>query len=200
MTRRALALVPVVLFAFALPGQAAPAGPQIVDAKGDSVGAQASMDIVSGQFSTTGVGKGKAYRPTKFIVTMTLAAPPSGGPGVTYEMGATTSDCGEVDFTYEPGTPYSAVAGVNGWANWGDCPISADGSVELLAPKVKGNTITWSFGIKQLGKGMKVGTVFSELEARVDPSNPVIPFPSSLTGTELGLIDKGTGTGTWKLG
>jgi len=198
--RVAFLAVPLVLGALALPGHAAAPAPQIIDAAGDARGAQGSMDIVSGQFTTTGTGKGKAYKPTKFVVTLTLAAPPSSGPGLTYEIGAATSSCGDVVFTYEPGTPYSALAGVNGWADWGDCPIRDDSPYELLTPKVTGNTITWSFGMKQLGKGMKVGTVFSKFEARVDPSNPVVPFPSNTTGTALGLIDIGTGAGTWKLG
>lgn len=200
MSRRlALVVLPVVLAALALPGHAATA-PQIADAAGDSLGAQGSMDIVSGLFTTTGTGKGKGYKPSKLVISLTLSAPPSAGPGLTYEIGASTSTCGDVVFTYEPGTPYSAVAGVNGWADWGDCPLDADGSVELLTPKVTGSTITWSFGLKSVGKGMKVGTVFSGFVARVDPSNPVVPFPSNATGTELGLIDAGTGAGSWTLG
>lgn len=202
MSRRLVAAVAVgaVLVIAAPSGQAAAPAPQIADAKGDSVGGQASMDIVSGQFATTGAGTGKAYRPSKLVITLNLAAPPSDGPGLTYEIGATTSDCGDVVFTYEPGTPYGAITNVDGWADWGDCPLSADGSVELLAPKVVGSTITWSFSLKAVGKGMKVGTVFSDFVARVDPSNPVVPFPSNATGTALGLIDAGSGDGSWKLG
>ncbi len=194
LRRLAFLVVPLTLGALALPGNAA-TPPQIEDASGDQLIPQASFDIVSGLFTTTGQGKGKSYKPTKFVVSLTLAAPPSAGPGVTYEIGASTSTCGDVLFTYEPGTPYSAVVGVNGWADWGDC-----GDAVLLTPKVAGSTITWSFGMKQIA-GMKVGTVFSGFVARVDPSNPVVPFPSNaIPGTGPGLIDKATGDGTWKLG
>lgn len=200
MIRRTVAAtVSALAVAVALPGHAA-VTPQIVDPAGDSVGAQASMDIVSGLFSTSGTGKGKAYVPKKLMVTMTLAGPPSSGPGLTYEIGAATSTCGDVVFTFEPGTPYGAVTGLHGWADWGDCPLADDSAVELLAPKVVGSTITWSFGLKAVPKGLKIGTVFSDFVARVDPTNPVVPFPSNATATELGLVDKGIGDGTWKLG
>ncbi|HVE98343.1 MAG TPA: hypothetical protein VNA12_04110 [Mycobacteriales bacterium] len=199
LRRIALIVVPCTLVALALPGHAAQA-PQISDAKGDAIGAQASMDVVSGTFATTGTGSGRRYRPTKLVVTLELAAPPSAGPGLTYEIGATTSTCGDVVFTYEPGTPYGALTGLHGWADWGDCVLGDDSAVELLAPKVAGSTISWSFGLKAAPKGLKVGSVFSEFVARVDPSNPVVPFPSSATRTDLGLVDKGTGTGTWKMG
>lgn len=196
MSRRAAVLAASLVAALALPGHAAGPAPQIADASGDAAVPQGSVDIVSGTFATSGLGKGKDYRPTKLIVSMTLAEAPNAGPGLTFEIGATTSTCGDVLFTYEPGTPYSAVVGVNGWADWGDC-----GEAVLLMPKVTGNTITWSFGLKQVPKGLKVGTVFSDFVARVDPSNPVVPFPSNvLPGMSLGLIDAATGDGSWKLG
>jgi hypothetical protein len=44
--------------------------------------------------------------------------------------------------------------------------------------------------------------VFKNFVARVDPSNPVIPYPShgDVGMTGLGLIDSATGSGTWTLG
>ena len=201
MSRRpALALAAAAVALTALPGHAAPK-PQITDAKGDAVGMQPGTDIVSVLFSTTGTGKGRAYRPTRFIVTMTMAGPVVTQPGLTYEVTATNKDCGDITFSAQQGSPYSTALGVNGWADWGTCSTgTAPDGIELLRVKVSGNTLSWSFGMKAIPKALKPGASLSGFEARVDPTNPVVPFPSSLTGTELGLIDKGTGAGTWKIG
>jgi hypothetical protein len=175
--------------------------PQVKDPSGDAVGTQAQpgLDIVSVLYTTAGIGSGKSYRPKAFRVTMTLAGPVATEPGLTYEAQAATTTCGDVLFTYEPGTPYESVTGINGWADWGTCQNSADdGTIELLAATVDGKTITWEFGLKSTP--LKVGTVFSGFEARVDLSNPVIPFPSNATGTGFGAVDGATGTGSWKLG
>jgi hypothetical protein len=200
--RLVLALAAAGIALSALPGHAAAPKPQLTDAKGDAVGMQAGTDIVSVQFSTTGTGKGKFYKPAKLVVTMTLAGPPvTTPPGITYEVDVMTKECGLLTFSMQDGSPYTTVTGVNGWGDWGDCTTStaADG-VELIRTKVKGNTITWSWGLKAIPKALKVGTVWGPFEARVDPTNPVVPFPSSLTSTELGLIDAGSSTATWKLG
>ena len=202
LRRPALLLAALLVAATQMPSHAA-AKPQIVDAKGDAVGGQAGTDIVSATYATTGTGKGRSYVAKKLVVTMTLAGDVITQPGLTYELSANTTTCGVVTFSSQNGSPYTAVTSLNGWADWGDCtkPSSnGDSAVELLTVAVKGNTLTWSMPIKMLPKGMKLGTVFSDFEGRVDPTNPAIPFPSNTTGTEMGLIDIGTGTGTWKLG
>lgn len=201
MSRRvALALTAALVTLGALPGHAAPK-PQVVDPKGDSVGAQPGTDIVSVLYATTGTGKGRSYKPTRFVVTMTLAGAVITTPGLAYETTATTAACGDVILTAQQGSPYSTALGVNGWANWGDCTTgTAPDGVELIRVKVAGNKLIWDFGLKSIPKPLKIGSVFSSFEARVDPSNPVIPFPSYLTFTDLGLIDKATGTTPWKLG
>lgn len=162
--------------------------------------ASTSGDVITSVlFTTAGTGSGKSYTPKEFTVSMTLAGPPLAGPGVSYEVEATTNTCGTVVFTYEPGTAYQKLTGRSGWATWGRCPgTDGDSKVELLAPEVVGNKITWTFGLKSTA--LKVGTVFQEFHARVDPSNPAVPLPSEETGSALGLIDAATGTGTWKLG
>ena len=199
MRTRLLVLAPLLGLALAAtPGSAAPTKvPQIRDATGDAVAPSAAYDVVSVLWTTTGKGSGKAYVPKALEVTMTLAAPPSTDPGVTYEVEAATNTCGDVMFTMEPGTPYESVTGLNGWADWGDCVVG-DSAVELLTVKTKGNSIIWSYGLK--ASPLELTTVFSDFRARVDPSNPVVPFPSNTTGTELGLFDAATGTGTWKVG
>ena len=202
MSRRRLALVLVPLLGVALAGTSSAApkpAPQVKDAVGDAAGGQAGTDIVSVLYSTNGKGSGRSYVPKQLVVTMTLAGPVRSEPVLTYEVEATTTSCGDVTFTMEQGTPYQSITGLNGWADWGDCMNAAgDGSIELLTATVDGNKIRWEFGLK--GTGLKPGTVFSNFRARVDPSNPAVPFPSSTTGTELGLVDGATGKGTWKLG
>jgi hypothetical protein len=201
MRVRWIALVPLAGLALAT---AAYAGhtttPQIKDPTGDAAGGQAGMDIVSVLFTTSGTGSGKGYVPKAFSVTMTLAGPVEAGPGLTYEVDATTSTCGDLSFTYEPGTPYEKAIGPSGWAQWGSCTnTTGDGGIELLSPTVAGNKITWEFGLRSIG--LKPGAVFKNFVARVDPSNPVIPYPShgdaGMTG--LGLIDAASGSGSWTL-
>jgi hypothetical protein len=199
MRRPRLALVPLLLVALATTAHAGPtAAPQIKDPAGDATGGQAGTDIVSVLFTTSGKGSGKSYVPKGFSVTMTLAGPALSGPGYTYEVHATTNTCGDIDFTYEPGTPYENVTGANGWAEWGSCDNQAgDGNIELLTVETSGNKVIWEFGFKAIG--LKVGTVFSNMKAFVDPSNPALPLPASSFAGELDLIDVATGTGTWKV-
>lgn len=199
MRTRLLVLAPLLGLALAAaPGHAAPTSvPQIKDAAGDAVAPSAAYDVVSVLWTTAGKGSGKSYSPKSLVVTMTLAGPPSTDPGVTYEVEATTDTCGDVMFTMEPGTPYESVTGLNGWADWGDCTVG-DSSVELLTVKTKGSSIIWTYGLK--ASPLELKTVFSDFRARVDPSNPAVPFPSNTTGTELGLFDAASGTGTWKVG
>ncbi len=130
---------------------------------------------------------------------MTTAGPVVTRAGFTYEIEATTDTCGDVTFTAEPGTPYEGITGLNGWADWGSCTTdAAEGGVELLTVQINDRTLRWTFGLKSTP--LKVGTVFRDFRARVDPSNPVVPFPSSATGIELGLVDAAKGTGTWRVG
>jgi hypothetical protein len=197
MRTRWIALAPLVGLALATAAYAGPTkAPQIKDASGDANGGQAGTDITSVLFTTSGKGSGKSYLPKGFSVTLTLAGPPLAGPGLTYEVHATTNKCGEIGFTYEPGTPYENVTGLNGWADWGSCDNQAgDGNIELLTVQVAGNKVIWEFGYKAID--LKVGTVFSDMKAFVDPSNPVVPFPADSSGGELDVFDVATGTGTW---
>ena len=199
MRTRLLVLVPLLGLALtATPGAAAPTKvPQIQDASGDAIPPEPGLDIASVLWTTAGKGSGKSYSPKSLVVTMTMDGPVRMEPGTTYEVEAATSSCGDVTFTMEPGTPYESLTGLNGWADWGSCMVG-DSGVELLTVKVKGSSIIWTYGIK--ASPLELGTVFTDFRARVDPSNPVVPFPSSTTGTELGLIDAGTGDGKWVLG
>lgn len=199
MRARLFVLVPLVGIVLATGAQAAPTtAPQVKDPAGDAVGAQAGTDIVSTLFTTAGTGSGKSYQPKQLIVTLTMAGPVATNPGLTYEVQAQTSTCGEVQFTFEPGTAYEKGFGKNGWADWGNCLNGEDSGIELLTATVDGSKIIWEFGIK--AAPIKLGSVFTGFEVRVDPSNPAVPFPASATSSALGLIDKATGAGPWKLG
>ena len=197
MIRRWLALVPVAAVVLAGTAHAGPTTvPQIKDPAGDAAGGQAGTDIVSVLFTTGGKGSGKRYVPKSFTVTMTLAGAPLSGPGLTYEVHASTDKCGDISFTYEPGTPYENVTGLNGWADWGSCDNQAgDGNVELLTVQVEGSKLVWEFGYKAIS--LKVGAKLSDMKAYVDPSNPAVPFPASANGGPFGVVDVATGTGTW---
>ncbi|HEX8004093.1 MAG TPA: hypothetical protein VF519_15500 [Mycobacteriales bacterium] len=182
----------------ATPSTAAAPKPQISDPKGDAIGAQPGADLVSVTYATTGVGSGRRYVPKKLVVTMTMAGDVITQPGLTYEVEAMTSACDLVTFSAQQGSPYSSVTGVNGWAEWGSC-AGAGGDIELITVKAAGNTLTWSFPLKMIPKDLTVGTTFSDFAARIDPTNPAIPFPSSQTRTKLGLVDAGAGDVTWTL-
>lgn len=200
MRARLFVLAPLVGIVLATGAQAAPTtAPQVKDPAGDSVGAQAGTDIVSTLFTTAGTGSGKRYQPKQLFVTLTMAGPVATNPGLTYEVAAKTSTCGDVEFTFEPGTPYEKITGLNGWASWGSCTNQdGDGAIELLTVTVNGNKIIWEFGLKAIS--LKVGAVLTGFEVRVDPSNPVVPFPARETNSALGLIDKATAAGPWTLG
>ncbi|HEV2890501.1 MAG TPA: hypothetical protein VGX28_09000 [Frankiaceae bacterium] len=201
MPRRALLLAAFLAAVTALPSSAAAPKPQVTDPKGDALGAQPGADLASVTFATTGTGSGRAYVAKKLVVTMAMAGDVITTPGLTYEISTETSSCGRVTLSAQQGSPYSQVTHLNGWADWGDCMSRADATsnVELLTAAVKGNTITWSFSLKMLPKELAVRTSFTTFEARIDPTNPVIPFPSSATQTENGLVDVATSDVVWKM-
>jgi hypothetical protein len=199
-TRTVLVLAALLATAGAVPSHAAAPKPQIVDPKGDAAGNQPGADLVSVTYATTGVGSGRRYVPKKLVVTMTMAGDVVTTPGLTYEVQADTAPCGPVTFSAQQGSPYSQLFGVNGWTDFGSCNDATGSNVELVTVDVSGKTLTWKVSLKALPKELKVGTVLSAFEARIDPTNPLIPFPSNATGTTLGLVDKGTGTGKWRLG
>jgi hypothetical protein len=197
MRTRLLALLPVAAVALATAAYAGPTTtPQVKDPSGDATGGQAGTDITSVLFTTSGKGSGKRYVPKTFTVTLTLAGAPLSGPGLTYEVHANTTTCGDIDFTYEPGTPYEKVTGLNGWAEWGSCSNQAgSSSIELLTVEQTGSKVIWEFGFKAIG--LKVGTVFRDMKAFVDPSNPALPLPASSTAGELDVFDVATAPGPW---
>ena len=198
MRMRLLALVPVVAVALATGAHAGPTKvPQVKDPAGDAVGGQAGTDIVSVLYTSAGVRSGKAYKAKELLVTMTLAGPALTTPGVSYEATATTSACGDVTLHLRARHAVREGDRAQRLGPVGSCD-NGSGNIELLTATTAGNTITWEFGIK--ATPFKLGTLFSTFRAEVDLTEPVVPFPASETGTNIGVPDAASGNGTWKLG
>lgn len=199
----------VAVAALAHGGSAAAPKPQIVDPAGDALGAQGTTDITSAVWSTTGTTsvskvRGKkvtTYRPSKLVVTLNLAAAPSRSAPFSYEASAEVAGCGEVRFTYTPGTVFSTVLGES--SLWIDCgptdPTTGDNLLLIagVSTNFTGNSISWSIGIKTMPKPVQVGSKWSGFRASADLIDPVF----GLYGTrDIQSIDVGTGNGTWVLG
>jgi hypothetical protein len=189
-------------------GNAAAPKPQVVDPKGDAVGMQGTTDITSAVWGTTGDTvvtkvRGKkvtTYTPRKLNVTVNLAAPPTASAPFAYEAAAQVAGCGEVRFTYTPGTVFGQVLGES--SLWIDCGDVADetGSTLLLIPGVetaiKGNSLTWTVSIKMLPKAVRVGSKWSDFAVAADLIDPVM----GLYGTNyLTSIDEAAGDVVWTL-
>lgn len=181
-------LAPVVLLTGWVHADAAgrPA-PQVVDAGGDSL-ATKHQDIKSVLFSTKGPVGNQAL-----VVTLSTWSPVM--PELStfnYEVDVKAS-CGDLSLSMSPSTPYEKVTGLNGWVS-----SSCGGDVsDLISAQVRDNTITWVVPLD--GKVFTKGTTFTDFEARIDLAQPALPFPSSITGTALGLVDVATSKATWRL-
>ena len=167
--------------------------PQIVDPKGDAVGGQAPLDIVSVLFSTTGTGSGKRYVPKKLVLAITLAGAPNTSGAFAYNVETMTDTCSRIRFRYFPGTPIGGLVG-DSYANFGSC--ATDGGVFLNA-KVKGSVVTMEFALK--GTGLERGSVLEEFRATVDVSDPAGALTAGSELVRPGIGDIGTGDGTWTI-
>lgn len=192
--------------------------PQIVDAKGDAAGAQASLDISTVLFTTSGVttvtrvGKKRktTYTPTKLVVVETLGAAPNTTPGIRYRIEAEIAGCGQFDIYYVNGE-----SGTTGYV-WVDCPesdaVGEGGTLIELSPKVGATTLTWEIPLKALTKDVKVGAVVSGFRAFTDIGDPVTGILGTGDGLSNALVigddpssgvvvaDVATGNGAWKIG
>lgn len=168
--KSALAAVAVLtaVAAAAVPSHAAAPKPQIVDPKGDSLDTQAAHDVVSVLFTQTK----KSGVPKGFTVAMTLAAPPSEMPGITYVISAETGSCGTFEINYSP------VTGLMG-RDQTTMPCGAPGTtgdpytIISGGPVVKGSTVTFSYSRKGLPKELQKGDLMTDLRVRVDYNDPV---------------------------
>ena len=187
-SRVLLAVAALGLVATATPGSAAPK-PQIVDAKGDSLDGSAAHDLVSVLFAKTSKG---------FTVTLTLAGPQSTQQGVNYEISAETPNCGRFTINWTPSMLLPP-----GSRDQVTMPCGAPGStgepytIINVSPKVKGNTLTWTFNKKMFPTELKSGSTFSDLTAAVDPNEPVFGIIGAGSfGIPLRL-DEAAGTGSF---
>ncbi len=174
------------IVAAAVPGSAAPA-PQIVDAKGDSFDGNASHDVQSVLFSRTSKG---------FSVVMTLSGPQSTQQGVNYAISATTPDCGTFTINWTPSSALGSRDQIT--MDCGEASSTGEPYTILnVAPKAKGNQLTWTFNKKSFPAELKRGATFSDLAVAVDPNEPVFGIIGPQT---LGLpvrLDEGTGKGSF---
>ena len=169
--------------AFALPGHAAPA-PQITDAVGDVVVPEASLDVVSGLFSTQGVKLGKKYKPTKLVATITYAAEPNTSELATQVVMFDLPGCGEIYLQRYFGGTYGTA----------EC---IEDAFDFTA-KVTGKTITYTLTFTTLGKSMKPGVVLSSLRTYTSGADPVLGY-SPADFNEALVADHASTTKTFKV-
>lgn len=190
----------------AAPGSAAVVvpKPQLTDPAGDSIGNQASLDLISATYSTTGIttttkvrGKTvKTYKPKNLVVTLTLNAPPSTQTGVKYQLDAQVDGCGSFGYSYTPG----AATGAN--SLFTACPAGANAASggTLIKPDTTfvGNSIVWTVPLAALPSEVKVGSSFGTFTAAVGLAEPV----TGVIGTnDLGFaFDTAKSDSVWKLG
>jgi hypothetical protein len=147
-----------------------PASLVVADPAGDAVAAGTAFDITAITLTTTGQKEGKTYRPKSIVVSLTLAAPPSAQAGATYGVDVDLAGCGYANFSYTPG----ATLGEGSVFTECGSPEDETGSTATLyqqAPKVKGNVITWTVGVKT--PGFKPGTAVTGINAFTTFNEPV---------------------------
>ncbi|MDQ1688916.1 MAG: hypothetical protein QOK42_1891 [Frankiaceae bacterium] len=186
------------------------AKPQVVDAAGDEVTTQASQDITSIQWSTTGittvkkVGKKKVttYTPKNLVATMNLAAAPDTRPGVRYVVNA-ASDCGDLNLTVVH-DPTGAVVPTGYTACGGGATVDPE---VTFGP----TSVAWTIPLAVLP--FKVGSALSAFDGYVDASEFVIGVVGTGDAVSVGIVgdrtlpshgtaaaDFAKGDVTWKIG
>jgi hypothetical protein len=185
--RSAVAVAALGVLGTAVPGSAAPA-PQIVDAKGDATDGDGSHDVHSVLFGKTAKG---------FTVTMTLGGPQTDQQGVTYEISGETDSCGTFTIAWSPNTGLGGRDQVS--MECGADGIGGDPyTIINVAPKAKGNTLTWTFNKKQFPTELRGGGTMSDLRAGVDPNDAVFGiFGPAALGVPVRL-DDAVGKGSFR--
>lgn len=204
-----LAVTAALVFG-ATSGHAAAPKPQVTDPTGDEYSNQASMDITSILWSTTGattkkkVGKKTVttYTPVNLVATMNLAAAPDTRPGIRYVVNA-ASDCGDLDLMVVH-DPTGAVV-PSGYTACNDGAI-VDPEVTFGA-----TSVSWTMPLKTLP--FKVGSSLSSFDGYVDASEFVLGIMGTGDAVSVGLIgdrtlpghgavvaDFAKGDVTWKIG
>lgn len=168
----------------ALPGHAAAPVPQITDPTGDAFIPEASLDIVSGLFATSGKKVGKKYTPTQLVVTVTYAAAPNSSPLASHNVLFELPGCGAIYLQLYFGGTYGTTG-------------CTEGSFDFTAA-VKDKTVTYTVPFNTLGKQMKAGVVLTSLRAYVTGADPVLGItPADLD--ETFVADHASTTKTYKV-
>lgn len=169
------------------------------DVKGDVDGRLAHLDVLTGQWRTTGTGAKRAL-----VATMTLAEKPNTERGFVYEMWADVEGCGSVWFYYAPGNvldtvdqqgpDYPGAAAV-----YVACNRTGEGTTirKALSFAVTGKTLTWSIPLTALPEEVQLGSRFSRFRAIADLAEPA--FGKSPMGVLGQPLDIGTGDGLWTM-
>lgn len=185
------------MIALATGGHAAAPKPQLTDPKGDAIGAQATTDIVSAAWNATGHVRKVAKHLT---VTINLAGAPSKTAPFAYEASAEVAGCGEVRFSYTPGTVFAGLSGDS--SLWIDCgptdPTTGDNLLLLTGIKTSfgPKSITWTVTIKAMPKPAQHGSKWSGFRAAADIVDPVFGLMGTPDATS---VDEGLGSTAWVL-
>lgn len=186
-------------------GPVAPVGPNtlvVTDATGDARGAQASTDITSVTFTTTGKTttkkvKGKTvttYVPDTLVASLALAAAPSVVPVTSYEIDGDTA-CGTLYMYYDPNNFGSGAQ----LANCGPKTNTGDTFFLTETPVVTGSTITWSIPFSSLPKDVAAGTAVTAIHGYVTIAEPnTSQGPTAVTNQAN--IDDAVSDATYKIG
>lgn len=147
-----------------------PATLVVPDPVGDVIAAGPAFDITSIVLTTAGKTEGRTYSPKTFVVSLTLAEPPSTEAGSAYGVDVELAGCGYANFSYTPG------AALGEGSIFTECgsPEDDTGSTATLystPPKVKDNVITWSISVKT--PGFKPGTAVSAITGHTTVNEPV---------------------------
>ena len=187
MRRHRLAVLLASVATVSLAGSALAAGPKTLaftDAKGDNVSPSAAQDVVGVSFTTSGTGKGKAYKPKALVVTLQLAAPPSDDGTTIYQVNANLPGCGDFYVSVVPGSPV-----LDPSFNFADCGSEPDetgstGTAFDAVPEVKGSSLVWTISMKGFPGKMAAGTTLGALSAHTDFVEPVLGIvgPGAVTG------------------
>jgi hypothetical protein len=217
--KRPVLLVAVAALALCAPlAHAAPTSkPQVVDPAGDALAP--GFDVVSARLTTTGVTSTRkvgrkvvrTYTPKTLVASVTLSEPPSTTPGTSIIFHADTTACGNgfFEFQYTPGALLNTISEV------GDLFVSGCGPDDTgtgpgeyfsdVLAQVKGDVITWSMPLADMGSDLPLSSVFSGFRVDSTINEPVMGLAGGtdvavLTDGAAGDVDHATGDAVWKLG
>lgn len=162
-----IAVVALSTLAFGANSHAA-AKPQIVDPAGDNIPV-AGTDIQSVLFEPLRKG-GKAV--TGFRVTLKLDAPASRTPGTLYRVFGDQDACGSFQMSSAATAALVTQNQVGMTCGEPDTTGTGEYTIVNVSPVVIGNSLVWTFKLKDLPKEMQAGTM-SNLEAFVSPADPI---------------------------